>query len=897
MFLAYADDSIDILHVQIKIGRRLKEAGIETIGDLVFAKPTELDHATKEKLLDGVELIGPSGTMHKHYGKPIFYDGIDSFYYDVPVQDLKVSNGTENAMIRNGIRYVSRLFMLDDDTIRGLPTVGHKAFKEIVDSRNTTFEKVEDEEGTLDPIKQFLDRIYTVLELEDKQQRMQIYDAIVTNITNTGYRVSMLNLEKNLPYIASQMKKKSFLQDLFKRLAPYGYFNYEKLKESYAYVFLSEEGYDDLIQRSMKLEVIEEYDEGMYAITCSTLLKEIEKITDESIKQMMLDRIEGETLEEIGAKHKLTKERIRQVTTNYLEDLPLVEEDRFIYAFTTYDFETKQFFAQCMHVDLYVYYYLDLLYHRGTKPLKEALEDPNIPLKYKQTIHEVAYRNQVLLNGEYVDKKFYPMMLYVMRNYYANKPGSDHEVYATYKKFIEDNDLLDCNLIKDERTMVNFLAASDKILANHHRRYRYYDIHKNNYDEFFATINFPQYNNVEISSRKIFIDNPSLMKEFDIHDEYELHNLIKKLNVEEKYNLKMCRNPTIQVGEVDLYEQALSLVKELSPISMYDLALAYEERYGLYHKTAATSRLHCLTQFKGRENNGLYTFSFVQIDDKYIEPLKKEFTEDFYFLIDAEEIFKETLPNVGVEYFNRYAIERIGYRHLGTYMIKDTFESATSYFTNLILNKEHFFFEDIPTKVRYLSSFSGIFYSLRETYGIIEINRHEFVTLAYLEKTYGITLEDIKKFNRYIEKHVGDECFTVDMIQDIINDHPFAKHNFDNCFYRTILRESKLFATWNKSNNIIFRKGDTRITIGMIIKEILQKQKDHRMGMRNLEWTIKKQYKVRFDYYDIAQAIDESSMYYDRVRSKVYLSYAGYHNHCIELLEKAKKEREERMRL
>ena len=57
--------------------------------------------------------------------------------------------------------------------------------------------------------------------------------------------------------------------------------------------------------------------------------------------------------------------------------------------------------------------------------------------------------------------------------------------------------------------------------------------------------------NKEFSTLKIFRDYPELMKEYDIRDEYELHNYLKKIWPSENASVKFGRMPTINVGELN----------------------------------------------------------------------------------------------------------------------------------------------------------------------------------------------------------------------------------------------------------------------------------------------------------------------------------------------------------
>lgn len=109
-------------------------------------------------------------------------------------------------------------------------------------------------------------------------------------------------------------------------------------------------------------------------------------------------------------------------------------------------------------------------------------------------------------------------------------------------EYLNDLGMSNFVLSKDSyRGRYNKILQSDKVLTKHNQMMRYYDISSRNYDELYNTLNLNQFSDVEISARKLFDENSDLMRDYDIHDEYELHNLLKKTICKEDYpniNLK-----------------------------------------------------------------------------------------------------------------------------------------------------------------------------------------------------------------------------------------------------------------------------------------------------------------------------------------------------------------------
>ena len=73
-----------------------------------------------------------------------------------------------------------------------------------------------------------------------------------------------------------------------------------------------------------------------------------------------------------------------------------------------------------------------------------------------------------------------------------------------------------------------------EFLWKQNRCLRYYDIDGSDFTELLETLNLGQYENIELSTRKFLIDYPELMKRYDLRDEYEIHNLLKRFMQKKK---------------------------------------------------------------------------------------------------------------------------------------------------------------------------------------------------------------------------------------------------------------------------------------------------------------------------------------------------------------------------
>lgn len=99
--------------------------------------------------------------------------------------------------------------------------------------------------------------------------------------------------------------------------------------------------------------------------------------------------------------------------------------------------------------------------------------------------------------------------------------------------------------------------------------------------------------NIELSTRKFLIDYPDLMKRYDLRDEYEIHNLLKKIHAE-KENPQMVfgRMPSLQFGVFDKDSAVKEILFAMAPVSLDDLAEMISLEYGTREDTIKANWLN-----------------------------------------------------------------------------------------------------------------------------------------------------------------------------------------------------------------------------------------------------------------------------------------------------------------
>lgn len=183
------------------------------------------------------------------------------------------------------------------------------------------------------------------------------------------------------------------------------------------------------------------------------------------------------------------------------------------------------------------------------KPLESILYDENIPENLRTQAKRAIYKGYIFVNGKRIKENRVSLI-----NYYLKEFCRDSMKFAdfeeSYNAFVDSLGLTDDkNLKVSGRSYMNHLSSSMFTLCSYWQNFRYYDIKARNYNDFLRQINLAQYKGMTISTLRIFRRNPELMKNFDIRDGYELHNLLRKLYLNSINDIQFGRMPIISIGE------------------------------------------------------------------------------------------------------------------------------------------------------------------------------------------------------------------------------------------------------------------------------------------------------------------------------------------------------------
>ena len=362
------------------------------------------------------------------------------------------------------------------------------------------------------------------------------------------------------------------------------------------------------------------------------------------------------------------------------------------------------------------------------------------------------------------------------------------DYFAIYKKFMVQHKLDGHpSLFVLPHNLMSKLSASKEILWSFRKNFRYYPFYNYDFSKLLRELALDQYKDVEYSTKYFFTHHPQLMKEYDIRDEYELHNLLRKICLPEDYpQMKFLRMPNIRFGQGHRTDQMLQLLSDHSPISSHDLARLYEKKYGVKQKSVVATYMKCLEPYY---YNGIYNKEKELLPPDILADFKKQVTEDFYFIQDLQDKFQEAYPQLGPNYINSRSLRQLGYKVYQNYCISKNYRYARDFF-RAILSKETKYKEDFFSKKFWsLANVVSNFYWLKKNLSLFHYDQTTIVNLTYL-KNLGVSKEDIVHFLKTLDSLVlENRSFSITCLKSRLKDDPLLQKQLPDSFFAYLLED------------------------------------------------------------------------------------------------------------
>ena len=277
------------------------------------------------------------------------------------------------------------------------------------------------------------------------------------------------------------------------------------------------------------------------------------------------------------------------------------------------------------------------------------------------------------------------------------------------------------------------------------------------------------------------------MEAYDLRDEYELHNLLRKICPPEDYpQIQFLRMPNIRLGRGHRKAQMLELLDLHSPISSHDLARLYEEKYGVNRQSVIATYMKCLEPYYYK---GVYDKEKKILPPEILKDFQGQVTEDFYFLQDLRDQFQEAYPHLDPGYINSRSIRQLGYKVYQDYCISTKYRYAQDFFRS-ILAKEAMYSEGrFSRKFWSLANVISNFYWLKKNFSIFHYDSTTIVNLDYL-KSLGVSKESLVSFLEAADPLLMNKrTFCIDDLKRHLGDEELCQKNLPDSFLAYLLED------------------------------------------------------------------------------------------------------------
>ena len=806
----------------------------------------------------------------------------------VPLDEISLSVRAYNALIHGGITNTEELMHLSDQEIMNYKRVGYKTAAEIYDKKN----ELESEHNR---IKEKIKNIPPMI--KDSIREYQQAEGVLSNrklialVLRICADTDDMDDENAISILSSNDKLVSACVELLEDEITRAEFNGIRKEELTALLpdFLNGE---DCELGSACFDRINA-DEDFYCIDDCYFRKLrsfsdfVDSIPDERTRFVIQERAQGKTLEEIANSQELSRERIRQIEAKFWRTAPVSErflEDKYIRLLENYQIDDKTF-RVVFDEPREVWYYAKNRSKKdihGNASLEDAAFDDTLPSEIREAVRDFYdnFENASYLQfgEERVPARRTDLEAYVLRHY-CNEIMSIDDFFDLYNHVLceagyDTSDYLISDSMR--RTREIRIAELPYVLWSYNRRMRYYPFEKYDMNAFIRGLELNNYKDIEISARKLMVDHPDLMQAYDIRNEYELHNLLKKQGAEEMIEgLRMGKMPMIQIGDTNRTDFILDMLFALAPISMDDFVNAVSERTGI-RPEIVRSKNEYVNAINVYLHDGMLTIDSEAMPEEEMCSLLDALTNDYYSFEEIRNAYMHVTGRPDAELVSPYNLKRMGFKVYSGYVLRN-YNNIDAYFTDVLTKTEIVDYSEYAKRFSNVTEFMSVLNRLKDTFEVVEFEPGQLIRKDRLQR-FGVDEIQLKAFWESVYQYVEPgQYFTIQSLKNDGFESSLFNLGFDNWFYSSVLREDTRFGSRRLGAGypvLLFCRDVPKVTRQGFIEFLLDGKS---MDRDELLDEIKKTYDIVFDKEDITTIISDSDIYYDAIMEKVYANKELYY--------------------
>lgn len=822
------------------------------VGEKTFNEIKEIiEQLSKKKASENADIVKP-----KEIDNISFSDNQTEKISRHNINELNLSKRSYNALVNAGYLTIDKVINLTTADLSRLKGVGKKSIDDInnrivewvnnndIDTLDMNNENEQNVDGKL---KEYLKTLanclipiiniswYQLFELLNKNKRINDFVSVKTESINE----EVLGIILEIPEIQIKLRNSILL------LTKDGIISIEELNDKLNNIQLDFK-YDLIINSIYKAGLIKIHRDN-YIFVRNTLQEQLNNYGTNNRDQEIFEyRVNGFTLQEIGDTFDITRERVRQICRKIVAKYPLLFEDYFSEVFKYFNLPKKDFIRLFPEITEEGYEYLSIRYKRGKDKVTKKSTDL-YKGSWKKRILEYIIEEEIRIDKKSVSKT---EIIYRILMSNTDKPLTIDEFEEEYYNYIYLKGYPLERLKINVRTVINHLRTAKGIVFNSDNKVRYCDV---NPKILWNSIDFNLYRNLVISSELIFENYKEMMEDLDIRDGYELFYIIKSsLN---KWNSKkfkiICRRvPTLVIGNASEKEQAIKLLKEISPIEINTYYTKYEERYGIKKDTAQANPT-ISNSLLPYYMDGKYIIDAPVFHERDVEKFKSALSKkSIWFIDEVDELFDEICVNSHKDSINTAAFRRIGYIFNAGYVYNDKYGTVTNYFEKEIFSKDVIELSKIDNRLKSLPSFTSVLEKKKNNLQYIEISSKVLYSIKRFELEYDISKDQLIKLQEYLLPYFDIPFFNGHSIWKDVSTNSIVKKLRGNKWLLTcIMRQQEEISSLRVTGGIILSLDRNMLNISNICKWLIDHNK---MSLNMLVKEFNNHFGCNVDKYKIA---------------------------------------------
>ena len=598
--------------------------------------------------------------------------------------------------------------------------------------------------------------------------------------------------------------------------------------------------------------------------------------------QILKRRIGGDSLQVIADDYGLTRERIRQILVGSVKKFPAMYEDYYCEPYESFKLSKNEFCDIFPSCGASGYEYLFIKYEKGNQELSEENVQEYRGLFFDR-INEY-FRERMILYDNMTTSKTDIVYRVLISN--SDQSLSMEDFEKAYNEYIDTKGYPRERFEFNLHTVANHLRTAKHIVFNKNNCVRYCDA---DIKEIWNKIDFDKYKDLVISATLIYKDYKELMDNLDIRDGHELFYVIKT-SLEywdsSKFEITCRRVPVMVMGNGNECDQAIRLLKELSPISYGDYYEAYEERFGL-HKESVIGNSNISGVLADYYVDGHYVIDVPLIDKNDMVSLRNQLlTRKIWFIDDLEKLFREVCINSSEDALNSATFKKIGFVLNTGYAYEEKYGLASNFFEEEVFaEKEVIDLNKLDRRLFALRAFVSVLDKKKKNLEYIEVAPKILMKKQTVKEHYGIGDKEIRYLQNNIANQRNEKFFNARSIWNEISKDPIVQMLQGNEWMCTcIFRRQDNISSLLVAGGIILCKNYGELNIGKICEWIV-KQKG-KMTIKNLANEFNNTFGTAISYYKLGLKLKTANIWDDLILDSV-------DNYVNLLIENAELEKED----